>query len=170
MKDIMCMECLSRKLQEAVNLYLRVVKVVDLCARRWWEYMPSGKGSCERVLHKRQTLTCYLDPILHCLIILSLFIQRVYRQQLSGTFKEDPRSGAAVWPPPTIPWEETSARLRGVQHSWSPWGSSSLPESRGQCVIKLMADVQHVRLFHISVDDPCLPHGWTVAINYCLLL
>lgn len=43
MKDIMCMECLSRKLQEAVTLYLRVVKVVDLCAGLWWEYMPSGK-------------------------------------------------------------------------------------------------------------------------------
>lgn len=43
MKDIMCMECLSRKLREAVTLYLRVVKVVDLCAGRWWEYMPSGK-------------------------------------------------------------------------------------------------------------------------------
>uniref|UniRef100_A0A667XCA6 F-box protein 38 n=1 Tax=Myripristis murdjan TaxID=586833 RepID=A0A667XCA6_9TELE len=42
MKDIMCMECLSRKLREAVTLYLRVVKVVDLCASRWWEYMPSG--------------------------------------------------------------------------------------------------------------------------------
>uniref|UniRef100_A0AAR2JRP0 F-box domain-containing protein n=1 Tax=Pygocentrus nattereri TaxID=42514 RepID=A0AAR2JRP0_PYGNA len=42
MQDIMCMECLSRKLQEAVTLYLRVVKVVDLCASRWWEYMPSG--------------------------------------------------------------------------------------------------------------------------------
>ncbi|KAM8910860.1 F-box only protein 38 [Spinachia spinachia] len=42
MKDIMCMECLSRKLREAVSLYLRVVKVVDLCAGRWWEYMPSG--------------------------------------------------------------------------------------------------------------------------------
>lgn len=36
------MECLSRKLREAVTLYLRVVKVVDLCAGRWWEYMPSG--------------------------------------------------------------------------------------------------------------------------------
>lgn len=42
MKDIMCMECLSRKLREAVSLYLRVIKVVDLCAGRWWEYMPSG--------------------------------------------------------------------------------------------------------------------------------
>lgn len=42
MQDIMCMECLSRKLREAVTLYLRVVKVVDLCASRWWEYMPSG--------------------------------------------------------------------------------------------------------------------------------
>ncbi|KAM8848717.1 F-box only protein 38 isoform 1-T2 [Synchiropus picturatus] len=42
MKDIMCMEFLSRKLREAVTLYLRVVKVVDLCAGRWWEYMPSG--------------------------------------------------------------------------------------------------------------------------------
>ncbi|XP_068181551.1 F-box only protein 38 isoform X2 [Antennarius striatus] len=42
MKDIMCLECLSRKLREAVNLYLRVVKVVDLCAGRWWEYMPGG--------------------------------------------------------------------------------------------------------------------------------
>ncbi|KAM9850230.1 F-box only protein 38 [Aulostomus maculatus] len=42
MKDIMCMECLSRKLREAVTLYLRVIKVVDLCAGRWWEYMPSG--------------------------------------------------------------------------------------------------------------------------------
>uniref|UniRef100_A0A672ZJQ4 F-box protein 38 n=1 Tax=Sphaeramia orbicularis TaxID=375764 RepID=A0A672ZJQ4_9TELE len=42
MKDIMCMECLSRKLREAVSLYLRVVRVVDLCAGRWWEYMPSG--------------------------------------------------------------------------------------------------------------------------------
>ncbi|CAL8356838.1 unnamed protein product [Merluccius merluccius] len=42
MKDIMCMECLSRKLREAVTLYLRVVKVMDLCASRWWEYMPSG--------------------------------------------------------------------------------------------------------------------------------
>ncbi|ELK28287.1 F-box only protein 38 [Myotis davidii] len=36
------MECLSRKLKEAVTLYLRVVRVVDLCAGRWWEYMPSG--------------------------------------------------------------------------------------------------------------------------------
>ncbi|XP_064810403.1 F-box only protein 38 isoform X1 [Oncorhynchus masou masou] len=43
MQDIMCMECLSRKLREAVTLYLRVVKVVDLCASRWWEYMPSGR-------------------------------------------------------------------------------------------------------------------------------
>ncbi|XP_060935562.1 F-box only protein 38 [Limanda limanda] len=42
MKDIMCMESLSRKLREAVTLYLRVVKVVDLCAGHWWEYMPSG--------------------------------------------------------------------------------------------------------------------------------
>ncbi|XP_043982726.1 F-box only protein 38 isoform X4 [Gambusia affinis] len=42
MKDIMCMECLSRKLREAVSLYLRVIKIVDLCAGRWWEYMPSG--------------------------------------------------------------------------------------------------------------------------------
>ncbi|KAL4631528.1 F-box only protein 38 isoform X2 [Arapaima gigas] len=42
MQDIICMECLSRKLREAVTLYLRVVKVVDLCASRWWEYMPSG--------------------------------------------------------------------------------------------------------------------------------
>ncbi|KAF7647631.1 hypothetical protein LDENG_00168810, partial [Lucifuga dentata] len=42
MKDIMCMECLSRKLREAVTLYLRVLKVVDLCAGRWWEFMPSG--------------------------------------------------------------------------------------------------------------------------------
>ncbi|KAM3612951.1 uncharacterized protein V6R79_017828 [Siganus canaliculatus] len=42
MKDIMCMECLSRKLREAVTLYLRVIKVVDLCAGRWWAYMPSG--------------------------------------------------------------------------------------------------------------------------------
>ncbi|XP_010897555.2 F-box only protein 38 isoform X2 [Esox lucius] len=42
MQDIMCMECLSRKLLEAVTLYLRVVKMVDLCASRWWEYMPSG--------------------------------------------------------------------------------------------------------------------------------
>uniref|UniRef100_A0A8C5CWS8 F-box domain-containing protein n=1 Tax=Gadus morhua TaxID=8049 RepID=A0A8C5CWS8_GADMO len=42
MKDIMCMECLSRKLREAVTLYLRVVKVMDLCASHWWEYMPSG--------------------------------------------------------------------------------------------------------------------------------
>ncbi|XP_071363006.1 F-box only protein 38 [Trachinotus anak] len=42
MKDIMCMESLSRKLREAVTLYLRVVKVVDLCAGRWWEYMPAG--------------------------------------------------------------------------------------------------------------------------------
>ncbi|XP_043925305.1 F-box only protein 38 [Protopterus annectens] len=42
LQDIMCMECLSRKLKEAVTLYLRVVKVVDLCAGRWWEYMPSG--------------------------------------------------------------------------------------------------------------------------------
>ncbi|XP_063046538.1 F-box only protein 38 [Engraulis encrasicolus] len=42
MHDIMCMECLSRKLREAVTLYLRVVKVVDLCASCWWEYMPSG--------------------------------------------------------------------------------------------------------------------------------
>lgn len=44
MRDIMCLECLSRKLREAVTLYLRVVKVVDLCAGRWWEYMPSGKS------------------------------------------------------------------------------------------------------------------------------
>lgn len=43
LQDIMCMECLSRKLKEAVTLYLRVVKMVDLCAGRWWEYMPTGK-------------------------------------------------------------------------------------------------------------------------------
>lgn len=43
LQDIMCMECLSRKLKEAVTLYLRVVKVVDLCAGRWWEYMPTGE-------------------------------------------------------------------------------------------------------------------------------
>lgn len=43
LQDIMCMECLSRKLKEAVTLYLRVVRVVDLCAGRWWEYMPSGE-------------------------------------------------------------------------------------------------------------------------------
>uniref|UniRef100_A0A8C5GZE1 F-box domain-containing protein n=1 Tax=Gouania willdenowi TaxID=441366 RepID=A0A8C5GZE1_GOUWI len=42
MKDIICMESLSRKLREAVTLFLRVVKVVDLCGGRWWEYMPSG--------------------------------------------------------------------------------------------------------------------------------
>ncbi|XP_036060407.1 F-box only protein 38 isoform X2 [Onychomys torridus] len=42
LQDVMCMECLSRKLKEAVTLYLRVVRVVDLCAGRWWEYMPSG--------------------------------------------------------------------------------------------------------------------------------
>uniref|UniRef100_A0AAY4DZG9 F-box domain-containing protein n=1 Tax=Denticeps clupeoides TaxID=299321 RepID=A0AAY4DZG9_9TELE len=42
MQNIMGMECLSRKLREAVTLYLRVLKVVDLCAGRWWEYMPSG--------------------------------------------------------------------------------------------------------------------------------
>ncbi|XP_005007037.1 F-box only protein 38 isoform X4 [Cavia porcellus] len=42
LQDIMCMECLSRKLKEAVTLYLRVVRIVDLCAGRWWEYMPSG--------------------------------------------------------------------------------------------------------------------------------
>ncbi|XP_007541730.1 F-box only protein 38 isoform X2 [Poecilia formosa] len=42
MKDIVCMECLSRKLREAVSLYLRVIKIVDLCAGCWWEYMPSG--------------------------------------------------------------------------------------------------------------------------------
>ncbi|XP_077589358.1 F-box only protein 38 isoform X2 [Stigmatopora nigra] len=42
MKDIMCTECLSKKLREAVTLYLRVIKVVDLCAGHWWEYMPSG--------------------------------------------------------------------------------------------------------------------------------
>ncbi|KAB1281774.1 F-box only protein 38 [Camelus dromedarius] len=42
LQDIMCMECLSRKLKEAVTLYLRVVRVVDLCAGRWWEYMPSA--------------------------------------------------------------------------------------------------------------------------------
>ncbi|XP_073431279.1 F-box only protein 38 [Dendrobates tinctorius] len=42
LQDIMCMECLSRKLKEAVTLYLRVVKMVDLCAGRWWEYMPTG--------------------------------------------------------------------------------------------------------------------------------
>ncbi|GCB65376.1 hypothetical protein scyTo_0000416 [Scyliorhinus torazame] len=42
LQDIMCMECLSRKLKEAVTVYMRVVKVVDLCAGRWWEYMPSG--------------------------------------------------------------------------------------------------------------------------------
>uniref|UniRef100_A0A6I8PGJ4 F-box protein 38 n=1 Tax=Ornithorhynchus anatinus TaxID=9258 RepID=A0A6I8PGJ4_ORNAN len=42
LQDIMCMECLSRKLKEAVTLYLRVVKIVDLCAGHWWEYMPTG--------------------------------------------------------------------------------------------------------------------------------
>ncbi|XP_041653761.1 F-box only protein 38 isoform X2 [Cheilinus undulatus] len=42
LKDILCMESLSRKLREAVTLYLRVLKVVDLCAGRWWEYMPAG--------------------------------------------------------------------------------------------------------------------------------
>ncbi|KAK7922303.1 hypothetical protein WMY93_009205 [Mugilogobius chulae] len=42
LKDIISMECLSRKLREAVSLYLRVLRVVDLCAGHWWEYMPSG--------------------------------------------------------------------------------------------------------------------------------
>lgn len=42
LQDIMCMECLSRKLKEAVTVYMRVVKVVDLCAGCWWEYMPTG--------------------------------------------------------------------------------------------------------------------------------
>ncbi|XP_005993429.1 F-box only protein 38 isoform X2 [Latimeria chalumnae] len=42
LQDIVCMECLSCKLKEAVTLYLRVVKIVDLCAGRWWEYMPLG--------------------------------------------------------------------------------------------------------------------------------
>uniref|UniRef100_A0A4W5NLC3 F-box protein 38 n=1 Tax=Hucho hucho TaxID=62062 RepID=A0A4W5NLC3_9TELE len=42
MQDVICMECLSRKLREAVTQYLQVVKVVDLCASRWWEYIPSG--------------------------------------------------------------------------------------------------------------------------------
>ncbi|MEE6479688.1 hypothetical protein FKM82_012334 [Ascaphus truei] len=54
LQDIMCMECLSRKLKEAVILYLRVVKVVDLCAGRWWEYMPTGftDSSCLKLLKK----------------------------------------------------------------------------------------------------------------------
>lgn len=52
MKDIMCMESLSRKLREAVTLYLRVVKVVDLCAGRWWEYMPSGKSPQYNALNR----------------------------------------------------------------------------------------------------------------------
>uniref|UniRef100_A0A8C6SI17 F-box protein 38 n=1 Tax=Neogobius melanostomus TaxID=47308 RepID=A0A8C6SI17_9GOBI len=42
LKDIISMECLSRKLREAVALYLRVLRTVDLCAGCWWEYMPSG--------------------------------------------------------------------------------------------------------------------------------
>uniref|UniRef100_UPI00398ECAD5 F-box only protein 38 isoform X2 n=1 Tax=Pristiophorus japonicus TaxID=55135 RepID=UPI00398ECAD5 len=42
LQDIMCMECLSRKLKEAVTVYMRVAKVVDLCAGCWWEYMPTG--------------------------------------------------------------------------------------------------------------------------------
>lgn len=42
LKDIISMECLSRKLRQAVSLYLRVLRTVDLCAGCWWEYMPSG--------------------------------------------------------------------------------------------------------------------------------
>ena len=62
MKDIMCMECLSRKLREAVTLYLRVVKVVDLCAGRWWEYMPSGESTTTASLtNKTKLRACSLS-------------------------------------------------------------------------------------------------------------
>lgn len=54
LQDIMCMECLSRKLKEAVTLYLRVVKMVDLCAGRWWEYMPTGK--CLHIVFMKSSL------------------------------------------------------------------------------------------------------------------
>lgn len=65
MKDIMCMECLSRKLREAVTLYLRVVKVVDLCAGRWWEYMPSGKSSQQRhcIPNKQITKNMFITTV-----------------------------------------------------------------------------------------------------------
>uniref|UniRef100_A0A4W3JXM5 F-box protein 38 n=1 Tax=Callorhinchus milii TaxID=7868 RepID=A0A4W3JXM5_CALMI len=58
LQDIMCMECLSRKLKEAVTVYMRVVKVVDMCAGCWWEYMPSGftDGSFLTLLKKMPDL------------------------------------------------------------------------------------------------------------------
>ncbi|XP_019362004.1 PREDICTED: F-box only protein 38 isoform X3 [Gavialis gangeticus] len=54
LQDIMCMECLSPKLKEAVTLYLRVVKVVDLCAGHWWEYMPTGFTDCSFLILLRK--------------------------------------------------------------------------------------------------------------------
>ena len=69
----MCMECLSRKLREAVTLYLRVVKVMDLCASHWWEYMPSGKCCDYNVL--TPLLFIYCSYKTKCLVMVYIFKQ-----------------------------------------------------------------------------------------------
>lgn len=68
--------------------------------------------------------------------VRGVFWCRLYRQQLSAPFEEDARSGAALWPPSSIPGEETSPRLRGFQYTWSPGGTTSLSQSAGQYVSK----------------------------------
>uniref|UniRef100_A0A8C2J604 F-box protein 38 n=1 Tax=Cyprinus carpio TaxID=7962 RepID=A0A8C2J604_CYPCA len=52
MQDIMCMECLSRKLREAVTLYLRVVKV-NLCIKCFNDLLPSFTDSSFLMLMKK---------------------------------------------------------------------------------------------------------------------
>lgn len=79
MKDIMCMECLSRKLREAVTLYLRVVKVVDLCAGRWWEYMPSGKSHSAATLSLTDNLRGGTKVASSLFLDLNEFTARLYR-------------------------------------------------------------------------------------------
>lgn len=40
-----------------------------------------------------------------------VFCFRFYRRQLFAPSEEDARSGAAVWPPPSLPGEKTRERL-----------------------------------------------------------
>lgn len=56
-----------------------------------------------------------------------VFCYRFYRQQLLAPSEEDARSRAAIWPPPPLPGEEASKRLRGLQYTRGLGGTSSLP-------------------------------------------
>ncbi len=82
-----------------------------------------------RITYSNSGTSLIEKRVLLCLLCVWF---RLYRQQLSAPFEEDARSGAAVWPPPSIPGKETSQRLRGFQYTRSPGGFTSLSQSAGQ--------------------------------------